>query len=85
MGHQAKAIVDPKLDPTTGSAQAKGWIWSPLADAVCFHKPFTRAEQLEESQSMKDYSKKTINHVKDMNIKRGRHLPFIVSSDRLSI
>lgn len=57
----------------------------PPEGAVCFYGPFTTVKLLEESQSMKEYGKISINQVKGTDIKLGRHLPFIVSSDRLSI
>lgn len=78
-GHWAKAIVDPKLDPEAGPAWAEGWIWrpdEPLADAVCFHEPFTAAEQLEESQTMKEYSKTSVNQVKRHRHKAGKTFAF---------
>lgn len=57
----------------------------PLKGTVCFYGPFTTVKLLEESQTMKEYGKISINQVKSIDIKLGRHLPFIVSSDRLNI
>lgn len=79
VGHWAKAIVDPRLDPAAGPACAEGWIWrpdEPPADAVRFHGPFTTAKQLEESQTMKEYSKNSINQVKRHRHKAGKTFAF---------
>ena len=78
-GHQVKAIVDPKLDPEAGPVWAEGRICRPgkrPADPVCFHRPFTTAEQLEESQTMKEYRKNSINQVKRHRHKAGKTFAF---------
>lgn len=66
-------------DPAAGPAWAEGWIWrpdEPPADTVFFHGPFTKAKQLEESQTMKEYSKNSINQVKRHRHKAGKTFAF---------